>query len=272
MQGRLSPPVPGRLQAFPWASWDQEFARAGACGFAAIEWLFEADRHHDNPIWTEAGLSRIRRQVAATGIHVRSLCADYFMARPFFGVPDAVRAESTEVLERLIRHGARVGIRTILVPVLEVSELRTARDKVDLLNSLRGPLDLAAEQGVRLGLETELPAAEYRSLVEQASHPALAIYYDVGNATAKGFDVADDLRLLGPNLCGIHIKDRRRGGPSVRLGQGHTDFATCFRTLAEIRYEGPLVLQPATSEDYLDVAKEHVKFVKDYLRDASARC
>ena len=38
--GRLSPPVAGRLQAFPWASWAEEFGLARACGFATLEWVF----------------------------------------------------------------------------------------------------------------------------------------------------------------------------------------------------------------------------------------
>ena len=60
--------MPGRLQAFPWSSWEQEFRQAPACGFDAIEWLFTADGYQQNPIWTEAGLERIRQQATTTGI------------------------------------------------------------------------------------------------------------------------------------------------------------------------------------------------------------
>jgi hexulose-6-phosphate isomerase len=271
VQGRLSPPVAGRLQAFPWASWPDEFARARACGFATLEWVFEEDRHERNPIWTVDGVAEIGRHVAATGIRIDSICADYFMAHPLFGVSDRVRAESGAVLERLIRNGAAVGVRTLLLPVLEVTELRSDRDKVELLNGLRRPLDLAAELGVRIGLETELAAADYRALVVGASHPALGIYYDVGNAAARGFDVAADVRLLGPLLCGIHIKDRRLGGPSVRLGEGDVEFPACFAALSDAAYAGPLILQPATSDDYLGGAKSHLAFVQRHLHAVSRR-
>jgi L-ribulose-5-phosphate 3-epimerase len=271
VQGRLSPPLPGRLQAFPWRTWREEFSRARTCGFASIEWVFEADRHDQNPIWTHEGVVAIRRQVDETGVRVDSICADYFMAHPLFGISDRERQETIAVLEQLIRRGAGAGVKTVLLPVLEASEIRSGKDKLELLDCLRRPLELAAAHRMRIGLETELGAEEYRKLVEAASHPALVVYYDVGNATAKGFDVASDIRVLGPHLGGVHIKDRRRGGPSVPLGRGDVNFGGFFDALAEAGYEGPLVLQPATSADFLGAAAENVSFVRNLLQAASPR-
>jgi len=265
MQGRLSPPVLGRLQAFPWSSWEQEFSRARACRFDTIEWLFEADRYEQNPIWTETGLERIRQQIADTGIHLRSICATYFMTHPFFRVSEQERANSLSVLNGLIKRAAALGIRSIVVPVLEMSEVRTDSEKIQLLGALSEPLSLAVTDGIRLGLETELPASEYRDLIEQGNHPALGVCYDTGNAAARGYDIAADVRTLNPFLCGVHIKDRRHGGPNVLLGQGDANFVGFFRVLAELGYAGPFVLETASGEDYLGMARRHLKFVKDSL-------
>jgi len=267
--GRLSPPVPGRLQAFPSRSWREEFSRARTCGFSVIEWVFEADRHDANPLWTTDGTAEIREYVADTGVRVESICADYFMAHPFFGVAENVRLQTIEVLEHLIRQAAVIGARTVLLPVLEATEIRSGRDKRELLECLRRPLVLARAHRVRIGLETELAAEEYRALVEEAGHPSLAVYYDVGNATAKGFDVASDIRILGSHLGGVHIKDRRRGGPSVALGRGDVDFPAFFAALAEAEYTGPLILQTATSGDYLGAATTNLTFVQGHLHAAT---
>jgi len=269
--GRLSPPVPGRLQAFPWRSWREEFSRARASGFASLEWVFDGDRHEENPIWTADGTAEIREYIADTGIRVDSVCADYFMIHPLFGVAERVRAETIQVLEQLIRQAAAIGIRTLLLPVLEGTEIRSGRDKRELLECLRRPLELARAHRLRIGLETELPAEEYRALVEEAGHPALVVYYDVGNATAQGFDVASDVRILGPHLGGVHIKDRRRGGPSVALGRGDVDFPAFFAALAEAEYGGTLVLQPATTADYLGAAATNLTFVRGHLQAAATR-
>lgn len=265
MQGRLSPRVERRLQAFPWQTWEKEFSRARECRLDAIEWLFEAEDYEQNPLWTDAGVSKIQRLADESAVAVRSVCADYFMAHPFFRVTESERLQSIATLNQLISRAAQIGIKVILVPILEESELRNQQEKAQLLMSLRGPLDLADTHGIRLGLETELPAAEYKDLIEQANHHAVGIYYDVGNAAAKGYNCGDDIRLLGKQLCGIHIKDRKRNGPSVTLGQGDVDFSSFFSALAETEYRGPLVLQTAFCDDYLANAVTHLSFVRRHL-------
>jgi L-ribulose-5-phosphate 3-epimerase len=271
MQGRLSPPVSGRLQTFPWSSWEAEFQHARACGFDAIEWLFEEPRAADNPLWSTLGRERIRRLIADTGIALRSVCADYFMAHPFFRAPADERARSIEVLETLISHAAGVGIRTILVPVLETCEIRTAQEKGELLAALRQPLAIADAEGVTIALETELPAGDYCALIDEAAHPALGIYYDAGNAAAKGYDLAADVREIGPRLRGVHVKDRKRGGSSVPLGQGDADFGALFAALAGIGYDRPVILQAASGNDYLDLARGYARFVKEHLQPGPGR-
>ncbi|MGE0040254.1 MAG: sugar phosphate isomerase/epimerase family protein, partial [Vicinamibacterales bacterium] len=213
MQGRLSAPPPDRIQAFPRSSWADEFDHARALGLDTIEWLFEADRFEQNPIWTDEGLAAIEARIAETGVAVRTLCADYFMVHPFFRVTSRERDESVAVLRRLLPRAARLGIRVILMPVLEIAEVRTPDEARALVESLRGPLDVAAGLGMSIGLETELPAAAYRALVESAGHPALGVYYDTGNAASRGYDTVADLAVLGDLVRGIHLKDRTPGGP-----------------------------------------------------------
>jgi len=265
MQGRLSPPISGRLQSFPWSTWEAEFREAQRCGFDSIEWLFEAESYEHNPIWTAAGREQINKIVSATGVRVRSLCAGYFMTHPFFRVPDENRKRSETILEDLIPRAAATGLSVILLPALELSELRTEEERALLYKSLRRPLRLAAEHGIKIGIECELPAAEYRALIEGQEHPALAAYYDTGNAAAKGYDVADDILALRGLLCGVHIKDRRRGGPNIPLGQGDVDFARAFAALDAAAYAGPLILETTRGDDPVAFARYHLRFVSERL-------
>lgn len=263
MQGRLSPPVPERLQSFPWASWEQEFERARALGFDCMEWLFEAKGYESNPLWTDDGVWRIRELAETQGVAIRSICGDYFMPHPFFRVSAAERDASVEVLKRLIRQAGQLGANVILVPVLEVSEIRS-KDEADILvDALKECLPLAHACEVRLGLETELLADRYAALVARFDDPFVGAYYDVGNAAALGHDLTVDVLALGRAVCGVHVKDRPRGGSTVRLGQGDADFAACFAALATVAYRGPLILQTAFGDDYLDIAQTHLQFVKD---------
>ena len=260
-QGRLSPATGGRGHQFPWQSWKDEFVQARRCGFASIEWLFAADDYQQNPIWMDSEHDEILRQSVDTGIRVRSLCADYFVVHPLLRVSDQARRHNVAVLNRLVVASARVGIEIVVVPALEAAEIRTAGERAELIDALSEPLALAAAHGVRLALETELPGPEYRALVER-HHPTLGACYDTGNAAARGYDVAADVRALAPYLCGIHITDRKRNGPSVPLGQGDADFPAFFRVAAEVGYTGPLIVEAPVGEEPVSTAMAHLAFLK----------
>ena len=60
MQGRLSALVDGKIQAFPWNEWREEFPRAKALGIGRMEWTIDQDRLRENPLTTESGRERDR--------------------------------------------------------------------------------------------------------------------------------------------------------------------------------------------------------------------
>ena len=64
MQGRLSAMVDGKIQAFPWNEWREEFPRASALGLTRIEWTIDQDRLRENPLNTAAGQTGNHRTVA----------------------------------------------------------------------------------------------------------------------------------------------------------------------------------------------------------------
>jgi L-ribulose-5-phosphate 3-epimerase len=264
MQGRLSPPG-HRIQAFPWDRWEREFDHARSLGIDGIEWLFEHERWEENPILSSTGRDAARTLITQTGVAVTSVCATYFMTQPFFRTSEEARRQSIEILCELIVRAAEIGARTVLIPVLEISELRTATERDLLLDSLHRPLEVAARHGVTLGLEMELPHKRYLEIVELKPHRNLGIYYDVGNATAAGYNPASDLCAFGRHLVGLHLKDRRRNGPTVPLGEGDTDFVAVVTALKQIKYAGALVLEAASGAEYLDVAFRNHRYIRALL-------
>ena len=60
MQGRLSPLVDGKIQAFPWHYWRDEFSIANEHGFKIMEWTLDQDRLYENPLMTEKGREEIK--------------------------------------------------------------------------------------------------------------------------------------------------------------------------------------------------------------------
>ncbi|MEO8677468.1 MAG: sugar phosphate isomerase/epimerase family protein [Vicinamibacterales bacterium] len=262
MQGRLSQRQGASAQAFPWLSWREEFAQARECGFTRLEWLVAADRLDENPLWTDEGVREVQRQVATTGVAVTSVCADCFIRRPFIRVPERERQANQAALERLVVRCAQIGIEVVLIPLLEGGAIRDRREGLAVLEGLQRALAIAEASGIQLGLECDLPGLVLRELIDQSGLPALGAYYDVGNAVAAGHDVVADVRALGGVLCGIHLKDRKRDGPSLMLGEGDVNFTEFFNTLAAVGYGGPLILETPAGTDAMASARRNRAFIK----------
>ena len=80
------------------------------------------------------------------------------------------------------------------------------------------------------------------------------VNYDSGNSSSLDYRPADEFAAYGPRVGSVHIKDRVRGGGTVPIHSGDTDFAALFRHLAEINYHGDFVLQVARGPSGDEVA------------------
>ena len=63
--------VDGKIQAFPWNEWREEFPRASALGLTRIEWTIDQDRLRENPLNTAAGQQEILELSRRHGVRSR---------------------------------------------------------------------------------------------------------------------------------------------------------------------------------------------------------
>ena len=267
IQGRLSPRPFPKLQVFPAKTWELEFNLAGQLGFYSIEWIFCLAEY--NPIWSAAGRKKIRELVSASGVQIKSICADYFLENPFFRGPDDIRKKNILIFMDLIRHSAEIGVQSILLPVLETSEIRNTEEHKLLLDAVGQSLPLLEEYGIKVGFETELPAQDYLKLVSALNSPRVGAYYDFGNCAAKGYDTTENINILKDKLINVHLKDRPVSGQSVYLGEGAANFKKALPKLIQQGFDGLFVLQPYFGEDYLSDALRNKKYINDILEKGS---
>lgn len=257
MQGRLSPPSPEGPQSFPWATWEVEFDRAAACGFDAVEWLFELRGHDRNPLASPEGRRAMARRSAESGVAVNTVCAHCVLqAEPFS--PNAA-----DLLQQLVGFATEAGVAVIVVPLLEGVSLLPTGSMEAACHLLRPALARAEREGPRLALETDLDAAGCETLLAQLASPAAGLCYDCGNATSFGHDIATDAARLLPHIAEVHVKDRFRSGPSTLLGQADTDFPAFFAALT--RWSGPIVLETPAGDAPEDNGARHAAFVRRFL-------
>ncbi len=270
MQGRLSPRPAGKLQEFPWQSYADEFAKAARLGFHSIEWIFEAPRFEQNPLWTEAGREEIRELIETSGVRVQSVCADYFMVHRLAGEGALALSQNRDVLADLIVATNSIGADRILIPLLETSAVDTTELKREVAVSLKSVTELAERYGVTLGLEMEIPGTEYAQLVQSVGSARVRAYYDTGNSTAQGADIATDIVPILPLLHAVHIKDRVHGGGSKPLGTGDTNFQGFFPALLRAGFRGDFVLQHYFEHQPELEAERSLSFVQQLLESAKA--
>ena len=102
MQGRLSPLVDGKIQAFPWDHWQDEFQFAYKHSFKIMEWTLDQKRLYENPFMTKEGQEEIRKLAHKYDISIPSLTGDCFMQAPFYKVKGNERDSLLQDLQNII--------------------------------------------------------------------------------------------------------------------------------------------------------------------------
>lgn len=272
MQGRLSPPAGGRIQAFPGGTWREEFSLAARAGLHCIEWVYEAETEADNPLNREAGAAQVRRFAATTGVAVRSVCADYYMTEHLVAADGLPQTAVIAHLRGLLGRVGALGVRYVVLPFVDASSLRSPAQLDGLVAVLDEVLPVAERVRVELHLETDLAPGVLGDVLARVEHPRLRANYDIGNSASLGHDPREEFAAIGRRLGSVHVKDRIREGGTVPLGTGAADFPCCFRLIRDAGFDGPFILQAARVDGVseVDLAVTNRRFVEDQVAAVDA--
>jgi L-ribulose-5-phosphate 3-epimerase len=272
MQGRLLPPQHGCFQYFPRDRWRDEFSYASKVGLDAIEWIYDLQGAEVNPLASDAGIAQMRALSHQHGIDVVSVCADYFMDRPFATASPAEFAELTRHLLWLIDRCRQAGFVRAVLPFVDASRIQSPAQQEAIVEMLREVLPCAAKAGVELHLETSLDSNDFAILLALLPHPFLKVNYDSGNSSSLGYDVKLELAAYGSRIGSVHIKDRVQGGGTVPLGTGDANIPLLLSSLKALSYEGDFVLQTArsTAGEEIEWACKNVAYLRQELERANA--
>ncbi len=262
LQGRLSPDLENRYQFFPTTGWQDEFSCAQEIGFDGIEWLVDPKNWEKNPIF-DARYDEVASRVEQTSLPVVSVCADWFMEVCIWeGDPEAHRAHIRSLFPRL----AQTVRKVLLVPLLETHSIfdeDIQNRVVDVLKPLAPEME---SLGIAIAFESELTAGALKAFLAKFESTAFGVYYDIGNCTSYGFDCAADIRMLGSLIKGVHVKDRKVGTTKpLRLGEGDADFKGVIAALADINWQGTLVMQAWRGPEYIEDARTQLQFLKSFF-------
>lgn len=227
------------------------FKLAADCGFEQIECPPTEDQSQAEEIKRAAESSRLRIHSVMNMAHWK-----YPLSSPD---PEVVLT-SVKGLETSLRNAHFWGADTVLlVPAVVDADTGYREAWKRSQERIRRMLPLAAELGVIIAVEEvwnkflQSPI-EFASYVDSFESPWLKAYFDVGNVVINGYP-QDWIRILGPRIAKLHIKDftfKNRDARFVPLREGEIAWPEVYKALAEVGYKGSATVElPAGDEAYL---------------------
>ena len=151
MQGRLSPLINGRIQAFPWNNWKYELLLAQQSNIHLMEWTLDQERLYENPLLTNAGQADIRALCQRYAVGIPSWTGDCFMQAPLWKAQGAARTALERDFSEIARGCAAVGITMMIIPLVDNGRLESLTQEDDLINFLENKEDFLAANGLKTG-------------------------------------------------------------------------------------------------------------------------
>lgn len=267
MQGRLLPKYKGRYQAHPLGYWQKEFRLASEITLDCIEFILDFNDYIQNPLMSQEGIEEIEKEVRATNVSVRSVCADYFMEAPLHSPDKTTVKHSQSVLKTLLENSKKLSVKDIVIPCVDQSSIKNGDDKKRFVDNLGPLVEISERLEINLSLETDLPPQTFAQLLSEFKSNHVTVNYDIGNSASLGFDPKEELECYGNMISDIHIKDRILGGGSVVLGSGNAQFDLFFQTLKSFEYKGPFIMQAYRDDEGVAIFKTQLDWIKNKIRE-----
>lgn len=157
------------------------------------------------------------------------------------------------------RRAARLRLPLVTFHAGFIPHERENPERPKLLARLREVVDVFADAGVRIAFETGQESAQtLAEALDELDRPHAGVNFDPANMILYGMgDPLAALRLLGPRVAQVHIKDalptRTPGtwGQEVRAGAGAVNWPAFFDALRELGGGRDLVIEREAGDDRL---------------------
>jgi len=169
-------------------------------------------------------------------------------------------------LKKIIMNSQVYGIKYFIIPLVDKSSLkknfRLEKKIIHKLLSLKKILN----KDSKILFELDCPYLKVIKFIQKFKSRKFGINYDTGNSASLGYTFINEKKYF-KYVYNIHIKDRKKYGNTVRLGNGDFDFKYFFNYLMKNQYNGNLILQTARAKknNHIEELDINRKFVYSYL-------
>ncbi|MGL5425405.1 MAG: L-ribulose-5-phosphate 3-epimerase [Serratia fonticola] len=269
-------------------SWPERLALAKACGFDFVEMsVDESDERLARLSWSKEQRLSLVSAMLETGISIPSMCLSGHRRFPFGSHDEATRQQAYLIMEQAIQLAKDVGIRTIQLAGYDVYyEQQDEGTLARFTEGMQWAVERAAAAQVMLAVEimdTEFMSSisKWKSWDSLLASPWFTVYPDVGNLSAWGNDVTQELQLGIDRIAAIHLKDTfpvTETSPGqfrdVPFGEGCVDFVALFRTLKQLNYRGAFLIEMWTEKADEPVAEivQARRWIEQQMQQGGMTC
>jgi len=161
------------------------------------------------------------------------------------------------------------GVTVVLLAFFDKNDLRNdAQGKQVVVERLKAAAPKAEKNGVILGIESYLNAAEHLEIIDKVGSSNVKVYVDFRNTADAGYDVIKEVKQLGSNMiCELHMKEN-----GFLLGEGTLNWQRIRDTLYEMNYTGDswMQIEGAMPKDaaVVDAYKHNLHFLQTLFNKA----
>jgi len=277
--------MPRRIGVCSWSLRPQSPAelaeRVRACGLDAVQLALTP------LVGDDRLLDATRTELSRAGIDVRSgmlatIGEDYSTLdsiRRTGGLrPDAHWRENLGLARAVARSAKRAGVALVSFHAGFLPEGRGSRERVAMIDRVRTVVDVFAEQGVLIALETGQERAEVLlDVLEELDRPGCGVNFDPANMILYGMgDPVAALAALAPRVRQIHVKDARRTmvpgtwGEEVPVGTGEVDWKAFLGVMREERLDVDLMIEREAGEDRIEEIRAARRLLEREIRGIEA--
>ena len=164
----------------------------------------------------------------------------------------AVRQAGVDFLKQMVDHNHTVGSTMMMGPYSSPVGALVGRGPTDdewkrAVEVFQKVAPYAQQAGVPMALEylnrfehyfinDTVSAAKF---IDEVNHPSFKLHYDTFHSNIEEKGIADSVRAGGKRIVHVHISENDRSTP----GEGHVHWDESFQTLAEIGYDGWLMIE-----------------------------
>ena len=265
VQGRLlDSEKKNAIQFFPSKNWKKEIKIAIKNRINLIEWTINLENIKKNPIYNEKLLRQLIEFKKKNNIKINSVTCDFFMQNPFYKLKNKKdKIKNLEILKKVIMNGQKAGICLFILPLVDNSSIKNFHQEKELRSTLNNNNFLKLlRKNSQILFELDYSPRKIIKFIKKFNLKKFGINYDTGNSACCDYDINKE-KIYFKYVKNIHIKDRLKNGPSVRLGNGNWDYLSFFNILKKIKYNNNLILQTARAKNGNHI--EEINYSKKFI-------